>query len=50
VEGQVDDAALGVVRRFLAGREDLPRDLRLKVLQSADELERTVRIRRAFGD
>jgi len=44
--GQTGDAALEIVRRYLAEHPDLPRDLRQKVLQSSDELERTVRIRR----
>jgi len=43
--GQANEAALSVVRGYLAGHPELPRDLRQKVLQSADELERTVRIR-----
>ena len=46
--GQAGGEALDVVRRFLAYHPDLPRDLRQKVLQSADELERTVRIRARF--
>lgn len=49
LDAQVDEAALAVVRDFLARRTDLPEDLRRKVMQSADELERTVRIRRTFG-
>jgi aminopeptidase N len=44
--GQTSPEALAVVRRYLADHPDLPRDLRQKVLQHADELERTVRIRR----
>jgi aminopeptidase N len=47
--GQTSDAALSVVRRYLAEHPRLPRDLRQKVLQSADELERTVRIRARWG-
>ena len=43
--GQTDPAALAVVRRYLADHPRLPADLRQKVLQNADELERTVRIR-----
>jgi aminopeptidase N len=39
------EEALAVVDRFLAERPDLPADLRRKVLQQRDELERTVRIR-----
>lgn len=45
--GQTSQAALDVVRRYLADHPALPVDLRQKVLQNADELERTVRIRRA---
>jgi hypothetical protein len=37
------------VRAFLDGRPRLPADLRNKVLQATDELERTVRIRKTFG-
>ena len=43
--GQTSPAALAVVRRYLAEHPRLPADLRQKVLQNADELERTVRIR-----
>lgn len=43
--GQGSDAALQIVRRFLEEHPALPKDLRQKVLQNADELERTVRIR-----
>ncbi len=49
INGQTSQDALTAVRAFLDRRSDLPHDLRLKVLQSADELERTVRIRRTFG-
>ncbi|MBC7897491.1 MAG: ERAP1-like C-terminal domain-containing protein [Cytophagaceae bacterium] len=49
VEGQTSEEALQIVRAFLDGRPNLAADLRNKVLQSADELERTVRIRKAFG-
>jgi len=42
--GQGSGEALQIVRRFLAEHPALPKDLRQKVLQSADELERTVRI------
>jgi len=43
--GQTSEAALEVVHRYLAEHPGLPLDLRQKVLQNADELERTVRIR-----
>jgi aminopeptidase N len=47
--GQTSDAALATVRAFLAERPDLPADLRRKVLEHMDELERTVRIRQRWG-
>ena len=48
--GQRDADALRAVDDYLEARPDLPRDLRQKILQARDELERTVRIRQAFGD
>jgi aminopeptidase N len=47
--GQTGDAALATVRRYLAGRALAP-DLRRKVEEYADELERTVEIRRRFAN
>ncbi|AHG88505.1 Peptidase M1 membrane alanine aminopeptidase [Gemmatirosa kalamazoonensis] len=49
LSGQTSAESLGIVRAFLAARRDLPADLRRKVLQGADELERTVAIRRRWG-
>lgn len=49
LDGQTEPEALAVVQSFLESRQDLPADLRLKVLQAVDELERTVRIRRTFN-
>ncbi len=46
--GQTGQPALDVVRGFLNDNPKLPADLRQKVLQNADELERTVRIRRRW--
>jgi aminopeptidase N len=46
--GQSSEAALNVVRRYLAEHPALARDLRQKVLQTTDELERTVSIRRRW--
>ena len=43
--GQTSDSARQTVRRYLEAHPDLAPDLRRKVLQHADELERTVRIR-----
>ena len=45
VEGKRSREALAIVRAFLAERPDIGRDIRLKVLQSVDELERAVLIR-----
>ena len=45
--GQADPEALAAVQRFL--RRDLDPDLRLKVLEAADGLERAVRIRERFA-
>ncbi len=49
LRGQTGQPALETVRGWLAEHPGLPLDLRRKVLQHADELERTVRIRTA-GD
>ena len=43
--GQTGQAALDVVHGYLTANPKLPADLKQKVLQNADELERTVRIR-----
>jgi aminopeptidase N len=48
VGGQSQSEALDIVDAYLSANPDLPRDLRQKVLQARDELERTVRIRRTF--
>ncbi len=45
--GQTDAQALAAVQRFLGGRVEP--DLRLKVLEAADGLERAVRIRQRFA-
>ncbi len=45
VRGQTSRAALQTVLGFLAAHPALPADLRQKVLQASDELERTVNIR-----
>ena len=49
LEGQTSEEALQLVRAFLDSKTDLAPDLRAKVLQAVDELERAVRIRKAFG-
>jgi len=47
LSGQRSAESLDMVETFLRDHPAMPRDLREKVLQSEDELERTVRIRRA---
>ncbi|HEX2202359.1 MAG TPA: M1 family aminopeptidase [Longimicrobium sp.] len=49
VGGHTSPEALAEVDRFLAESPDLPPDIRRKVLQARDELERTVAVRRASG-
>jgi aminopeptidase N len=49
IGGQRSQQALAEIDEFLARRPMLPRDLRLKILQTRDDLERTVRIRAAFA-
>jgi len=49
IGGQQSAGALTTVRDWLA-QPNIDPDLRLKVLESADELERTVRIRQRFPD
>ena len=48
LDGQRSTESLAAVDDMLRRRASLPRDLREKILQSRDELERTVAIRRAF--
>ena len=48
IGGQHNTAALRAIDDYLAAHP-LPIDLKQKVLQTRDELERTVRIRRAYG-
>lgn len=49
LNGQVSEQALNIVREWLAANATGPADLRAKVLQVTDELERTVRIRQRFA-
>ena len=49
IGGQCDARAAATVRDFLAREQSLDRDLRLKVLEAADGLERCVRIRAKFA-
>jgi aminopeptidase N len=49
IGGQRSPQALDAIDAFLKKRPDLPLDLRQKILQSRDDLERTVRIRAKFA-
>ncbi len=49
IGGQCSAEAVGVVRNFLAREQALDRDLRLKVLEAADGLERCVRVRAKYA-
>jgi len=49
LDGQVSDTALRITEDFLRHSPTLPVDLKRKVVQAMDELERTVAIRRQFG-
>ncbi|HEY4139068.1 MAG TPA: hypothetical protein VGN65_11475, partial [Casimicrobiaceae bacterium] len=49
ISGQRSAEALGDIDSFLAKRPKLPLDLRQKILQSRDDLERTVRIRAKYA-
>lgn len=49
IGGQTSAQALAAVDRWLRLHPALPADLRQKVMQSRDELDRTVRIRRRFA-
>ena len=49
IGGQRSTEALVTVDQYLVEHPDLPRDLRLKVLQARDDLERTVRIRTRYA-
>lgn len=48
IGGQKSKDSLEVVRKFLADNKDLDRDLRLKILENVDGLERAVKIRSKF--
>ncbi len=48
IGGHTSEGALTAVNKFLTDHPALPKDLREKVLQSSDELERTVRIRKRW--
>ena len=45
IGGQRSEAALGIVNKFLADNPNLDRDLRLKILENVDLIERAVKTR-----
>ncbi len=49
IGGQKNEAALKIVQKFLDEEKTLDKDLRLKVLEVVDGLERTVKIRNKFA-
>ena len=49
IGGQRSEQALAIVNKFLADNPSLDRDLRLKILENADGLERAVKIRAKFA-
>jgi aminopeptidase N len=48
ISGQRDEKALAIVNKFLVDNPDLDRDLRLKILENVDLVERAVRIRTKY--
>ena len=50
IGGQKSEQALLIVNKFLTDNANLDKDLRLKVLEVADGLERAVKIRKKFPD
>ncbi len=49
IGGQRSEEALAIVNKFLADNPNLDRDLRLKILENADGIERAVKIRAKYG-
>ncbi len=49
LSGQRDEKALAIVNKFLADNPNLDNDLRLKVLENVDVIERAVKIRKKFS-
>ena len=50
IGGQKSEEALKIVNKFLADDPNLDKDLRLKILENSDNLERSVKIRAKYGD
>jgi aminopeptidase N len=49
IGGQRSEAALAIVNKFLADNPNLDNDLRLKILENVDLIERAVKIRSKFS-
>ncbi|MGQ0542626.1 MAG: M1 family aminopeptidase [Blastocatellia bacterium] len=49
IGGQRSEEALAIVNKFLADNPNLDKDLRLKILENADLIERAVRIRAKYS-
>jgi len=49
IGGQKSEEALAIVNKFLADNPNLDRDLRLKILENVDVIERAVKIRGKFA-
>ena len=49
IGGQKDEKALSAVNKFLANNPNLDKDLRLKIMENVDALERAVKIRAKYG-
>ncbi len=49
IGGQKSEAALAIVNKFLADNPNLDHDLRLKILENVDLIERAVKIRSKYG-
>jgi hypothetical protein len=49
IGGQKSEEALATVNKFMADNPNLDKDLRLKILENVDALERAVKIRGKYG-
>ena len=50
IGGQKSEAALAIVNKFLADNPNLDNDLRLKILENVDLIERAVKIRAKYRE
>lgn len=50
IGGQKSEQALEIVNKFLADNPNLDKDLRLKILEASDGLERSLKIRQTFAN